>query len=426
METGNDFGNEIGNLLRNEFKWSFRFQIMLITFISMALSLLGDLVIFLICMRTGFLTVREQSAVFSMQENSRLTAVFQASPSRDPGGVMLGEGNMFYRLFGVGIRWQLAVLLICCSIIIFFLVFFLLTRPMNRYIAQIVSGIGLMAQGDLRERLPVQKDDEFSYIAMQINKLADHVCSMEEATAEAEITKNDLITNVAHDLRTPLTSVMGYIDLARRAGGEEERDRYLDLALGKSKKLYHLVEELFDFTKASYGHAPLDLQRIDLASLLEQEIEEVYPVFEEHGLTCSFYCESRPVMVDADGEQLARVFDNLLSNAVRYGSDGKQVNVILRANVSNAQVQVINYGNIIPKESLPYLFEKFYKADKARRPSAEGTGLGLSIAKAIVENHGGSITADSGIDGTVFTVSLPLTAEDKSTAVYRVMESRQD
>ena len=266
-----------------------------------------------------------------------------------------------------------------------------------------------MADGDFSHRIDVRYHDEFSSIADSINRMADTVEAMKQKEQEAEETKNELITNVAHDLRTPLTSIIGYIDIVNNMPdlSEKQRSEYLKITWEKARKLEKLINELFSFTKISYGGMPMRMEKIDVIKMLEQEADELYPTFKENELECLLETDADSCMIMADGEQLVRVFDNLLGNAIKYGRYGKMIRIRTLTENTQIQIQIVNYGSVIPAENLPVLFEKFYKVDASRQPSSEGTGLGLAIAKSIVESHGGSISARSSFEGTVFEVVLP-------------------
>lgn len=266
-----------------------------------------------------------------------------------------------------------------------------------------------MADGDFSHRIDVRYHDEFSSIADSINRMADTVEAMKQKEQEAEETKNELITNVAHDLRTPLTSIIGYIDIVNNMPdlSEKQRSEYLKITWEKARKLEKLINELFSFTKISYGGMPMRMEKIDVIKMLEQEADELYPTFKENELECLLETDADSCMIMADGEQLVRVFDNLLGNAIKYGRYGKMIRIRTLTENTQIQIQIVNYGSVIPAENLPFLFEKFYKVDASRQLSSEGTGLGLAIAKSIVESHGGSISARSSFEGTVFEVVLP-------------------
>lgn len=266
-----------------------------------------------------------------------------------------------------------------------------------------------MADEDFSHRIDVRYHDEFSSIADSINRMADTVEAMKQKEQEAEETKNELITNVAHDLRTPLTSIIGYIDIVNNMPdlSEKQRSEYLKITWEKARKLEKLINELFSFTKISYGGMPMRMEKIDVIKMLEQEADELYPTFKENELECLLETDADSCMIMADGEQLVRVFDNLLGNAIKYGRYGKMIRIRTLTENTQIQIQIVNYGSVIPAENLPFLFEKFYKVDASRQSSSEGTGLGLAIAKSIVESHGGSISARSSFEGTVFEVVLP-------------------
>ena len=392
-------------------------RVMLYTCISLLAAVLTYLTVLFLCIRSRILVSDYGLNDMNIHagnnnyvlNNSRIQASTKS---------MLSESNIFYRIFGVGIKVQLIIILIILALVVFLLVFFALTHQVTGYITTILQGACKMADGDFSHRIDVRYQDEFSCIADSINRMADTVETMKKKEEEAEETKNELITNVAHDLRTPLTSIIGYIDIVNNMPDltEAQRSEYLKITWEKARKLEKLINELFSFTKISYGGMPMHMEKIDLIKLLEQEVDELYPTFKDNELECVLETDTDSCMVMADGEQLVRVFDNLLGNAVKYGRYGKMIRVRTVTEQSQIRIQVVNYGSVIPAENLPFLFEKFYKVDTSRQPSSEGTGLGLAIAKSIVESHGGSIFVKSSFDGTVFEVILP-TAEKAQNEV---------
>lgn len=225
---------------------------------------------------------------------------------------------------------------------------------------------------------------------------------------EAERTKNELITNVAHDLRTPLTSIIGYLELL--AGNtqipQEMQHKYIEIAYSKSRRLEKLIEDLFGFTKLNYGKIAMHIGQIDIVKLLEQLLEEAYPNFEEKNLSYDLQSNVPAKIISADGNLLARLFDNLIGNAIKYGADGKRVLVKIHGEEDTVTVSVTNFGRVIPADELPLLFNKFYRVEQSRSATTGGTGLGLAIAKEIVDMHGGTIRVASDLNGTVFTVKL--------------------
>lgn len=219
--------------------------------------------------------------------------------------------------------------------------------------------------------------------------------------------RQDLIAFLAHDLKTPLTSVLGYLELLRDEPGlsEEQRAKYTGIALDKARRLEELVGEFFDITTME-----LSLKKrepIQLSFLLEQIADEFYPLFSERGLTCAPDIEPH-LVVEGDGDRLARVFDNVLRNAVSYSTPGAPVLLTARREGNSAVVSITNEGLEIPEKELTNIFQKFYRLDAARSTRTGGAGLGLAIAREIVELHGGFIRAESTGSRTTFVISLPL------------------
>ena len=226
---------------------------------------------------------------------------------------------------------------------------------------------------------------------------------------EAEQRKNDLIVYLAHDLKTPLTSVIGYLTLLR---DEPElspamRARYTGIALDKAERLEDLINEFFEITRFNLSHMELDRRPTDLTRMIEQVVSEFGPMLAEQNLTCR--ADLPPKLPCAcDPDKLARVLDNLLRNACHYSTPGTEVTITAAAEGDTAVLTVENAGRTIPPEKLARIFEQFYRLDESRASRTGGAGLGLAIAKQIVELHGGTITAASADDHITFTVRLPL------------------
>ena len=294
------------------------------------------------------------------------------------------------------------------GILLFSVTFLLLQESSIRYISHISDAIQNISEGDLNTTIDVIGDDEFSSMAANLNKMAEDIRQLMEKERESERTKNELITNVAHDLRTPLTSIIGYLELL--AGNTridpEMQHKYIEIAYGKYKRLEKLIEDLFGFTKLNYGKMSMHVAQLDLVKLLGQLLEEAYPNFAEKNLSYDLQSNVPAKMISADGNLLARLFDNLIGNAIKYGADGKRVLVQIFAGEEVVTVSVTNYGYVIPPDELPLIFNKFYRVERSRSSSTGGTGLGLAIAKEIVDMHGGTIGVTSDLNGTVFTVKL--------------------
>lgn len=297
------------------------------------------------------------------------------------------------------------------GIVTFSITFIFLEKKRNNYIEDIYVGIEKMSNGDLTNKLDVYGDDELSMMAFNINIMQDTINKLIISEKESEKSKNELITNIAHDLRTPLTSIIGYIEiLVNNINVSEEKKRdYLNIVYEKSKKLEVLIEDLFSFTKMNYGdELVVKKERIDLIVLLKQLIAELYPLFEKNRIECDLQTNIDKLYMNLDPKLIVRLFENLINNAIKYGKDGKNIIIKVKKNQSldNVDISVINFGKLIPNESIKKIFDKFYRVDNSRTSETGGTGLGLAIAKSIVELHSGSISVKSDLDGTEFKVTF--------------------
>ena len=306
------------------------------------------------------------------------------------------------------------LLFVLIGILLFALIFGLLEAGSIRYIRSISKGVEEIAGGNLEYRIPVLGDDEFSEMAESVNQMAGDLTDLLLLERQSEQAKTELVTNIAHDLRTPLTSVIGYLELVSGKNydslNDSQRRKYMKIAYTKAKRLEQLIGDLFDFTRLTYGKIAMNVSYVDLIRLLEQLLEEAYPSFCAAGLEYELRTNTDSLEIAADPGLIMRLFDNLIGNAVKYGKDGRQVIVAVRADreADIVEVKVINFGFVIDEKDIPHIFEKFYRADKARNSSTGGTGLGLAIAKNIAEMHGGSIAVKSDLKGTVFTVRLKI------------------
>ena len=233
--------------------------------------------------------------------------------------------------------------------------------------------------------------------------------------------RSDLVTYLAHDLKTPLTSVIGYLSLLDEVPDmpPEQRARYTGVALDKALRLERLVNEFFDITRYSLTNIELELASVDLAFLLVQVADEFYPALSAHGNAARVTVAGvertaedpgEPLMVTADAARLARVFGNLVRNAIAYSDEGTPIEVRADVRDGRAVVEVSDTGVTIPSHKLRSIFDKFFRLDESRASATGGAGLGLAIAREIVELHGGSISASSEGGLTTFTVELPVVA----------------
>ena len=299
-----------------------------------------------------------------------------------------------------------------CFFIIYFLLFIKRIVKDMTYISDRIIDI---ADGKSDEKIIIERQDEIGEIAGRINEMTEQINQLIKSERDALQSNKDLIACVAHDLRTPITSVKGYLDLAldTKHYDLEQRQKYVRIAQTKANRLEYLIHDLFNYTKLTSGEITLHRSKIDLVQLVEQMVEEFYPLFQEEELECTTKYNISYLEMNMDGDLIARAVQNLLSNAIKYGKDGKHVYVELECLEQEVQIRVTNYGLVIPEESIKHLFDKFYRVERSRNVKTGGTGLGLNIAQEIVHLHGGRIQVTSGASGTCFTIALPLHKEEE-------------
>lgn len=299
-----------------------------------------------------------------------------------------------------------------CFFIIYFLLFIKRIVKDMTYISDRIIDI---TDGKSDEKIIIERQDEIGEIAGRINEMTEQINQLIKSERDALQSNKDLIACVAHDLRTPITSVKGYLDLAldTKHYDLEQRQKYVRIAQTKANRLEYLIHDLFNYTKLTSGEITLHRSKIDLVQLVEQMVEEFYPLFQEEELECTTKYNISYLEMNMDGELIARAVQNLLSNAIKYGKDGKHVYVELECLEQEVQIRVTNYGLVIPEESIKHLFDKFYRVERSRNVKTGGTGLGLNIAQEIVHLHGGRIQVTSGASGTCFTIALPLHKEEE-------------
>ncbi len=302
-------------------------------------------------------------------------------------------------------------IIIMIGFILFMFYFLLITRRITKDMGYISNCISNIAAGEMDVRITgINRDDEIGEIILQVNRMSDEIERLMKSEREALQANKDMIACVAHDLRTPLTSIIGYLQLATDTEkyALEERQKYACIAMRKAKRMQGLIEELFNYTKLMSGEISLHRSSIDIVKLVEQMTEEFYPLFMENRLEYSLKQNVYSLVMDVDGELIARAVSNLISNAVKYGKDGKAVYIELEKYERELQIRVTNFGLVIPEESLEHIFDKFYRVEGSRSSQTGGTGLGLNIAQEIAMLHGGTITVKSGTKGTCFTIALPI------------------
>ena len=294
-------------------------------------------------------------------------------------------------------------------VLIFLLLLVFLFRWLTRYFREINQGIDCLLS-DREEQIRLSQ--EMQPFEIKLNTVQNILIQREQAARAAEQRKNELVMYLAHDIRTPLTSIIGYLRLLEQIPDlpDEEKEKYVHISLEKTYRLEKMINEFFEITCYNTQQITIASKAIDLYYLLVQVIDEHLPLFTEHGNYITFHA-AESLEVCGDPERLARVFNNLLKNAVAYSSKGTEITVNAEETPEHIVVTVSNHGKTIPDDKLETLFEKFYRLDESRTSNTGGTGLGLAIAKEIVLLHGGTISADSKNGLTTFTVKLPISSK---------------
>lgn len=250
---------------------------------------------------------------------------------------------------------------------------------------------------------------EMVEVEKKLNHFKTEAIKNERLARENEQKKDELIVYLAHDIKTPLTSMIGYLSLLSEIKymPQEQRNRYIDIALDKSYRLEDLINELFDVARFNSEKIVLEKEEINLNLMLEQIADDFYPTLKEMNKKINFTSDEKTILY-ADPDKLSRVFNNLIKNAVNYSKENTDIDISILNKENQATVKITNKGKQIPKEKLDKIFEKFYRLDSSRTSKTGGSGLGLAIAKEIVELHGGRIYAESDMKETTFSVILPI------------------
>jgi len=273
-----------------------------------------------------------------------------------------------------------------------------------KYFHEISKGLDTLTGDNDGE---IKLSPEMASMEKKLKTIKKTLASREKEAKEAEQRKNELVMYLAHDIKTPLTSVIGYLSLLGEAPEMpiEQKAKYVDITLDKAHRLESLIDEFFEVTRYNFQPGRLIKESIDIYYLLAQMAEEFYPALSAYGKKIEL-CVPEDLTLCGDPVKLARVFNNILKNAVSYSAEGSVIKIAAEASGEMVSIKFINPGSI-PEDKLTAVFNKFYRLDSARSTETGGSGLGLAIAKEIVDEHGGRIYAESDGVNTVFTVELP-------------------
>ena len=298
----------------------------------------------------------------------------------------------FFLLFGI--------------IFFFFVIFRVFLNWFPKYLNQINQGIDELIEENREE---IVLSPELGATEKRLNEVRR---TLEKRGLEAQLAeqrKNDLVMYLAHDIKTPLTSIIGYLSLLDEISDmpEEQRMRYVHITLDKAYRLEKMINEFFEITRFNMQHIYLEKETIDLYYMLVQLTDELLPILSKNGNTTVLHADEN-LTINADPEKLARVFNNILKNAAAYSYPDSEILISAEQLEEQIRISFKNKGKTIPQEKLMSIFEKFYRLDEARTTNGGGTGLGLAIAKEIVSLHGGTITAESENNTVEFIVTLPV------------------
>jgi len=285
----------------------------------------------------------------------------------------------------------------------------------TKYFDEVIAGMDKLAEESDDE---ITLSPELDFMENKLNQIKNNLEKQKKAALDAEQRKNDLVVYLAHDIKTPLTSVIGYLNLLDEVPDmpPEQKAKYVGITLEKAYRLEQLINEFFEITRFNLQTIVLNKEKINLLFMLQQMADEFYPMLTPQGKQVSVNVPDG-LTLWGDADKLARVFNNILKNATAYSYENSVIDISAKQQDKNIVITFTNQGNTIPQEKLETIFEKFFRLDTSRSTNTGGAGLGLAIAKEIVNAHGGNIFVQSNTEKTVFTVVLPQKQEkDKLSA----------
>lgn len=306
--------------------------------------------------------------------------------------------------------WQrlfVGVMLVGDAIVVYWR---LIRRYRQMQLRHVIEELHYIADGHFDHRIPFVVKTDLQKVIDSINALVDSTVASMEEERQIEQSKDDLITNVSHDIRTPLTSIIGYLGLLKSSELNEDQAKYIKIAYDKALQMKALAEDLFEYTTLrSSTNNKLVLAPLHVNSMLEQVAAGFELEAEKKNITFNVVTRPRDLVIDADAKMIVRMLNNLISNALKYGHGATEINLIAnKVNNKFVELRVENNGEQIPKKSLQKIFDRFYRVESSRNLKTGGTGLGLAITKSIVDLHGGTIKCQSTSELTSFIIQLPL------------------
>ncbi len=303
------------------------------------------------------------------------------------------------------IKYKVEILIVL-YVAIFTLISFVVIRKLSNYIIETTSAMDKILKEPEKE-IKISKD--LIVLENKLNNIRIDLIRSQTLAKEAEQKKNDLIMYMAHDLKTPLTSVIGYLTLLTQENeiSDSLKEKYMNIALDKAIRLEELTNQFFEITRYNLQNMPISKKKIDLSFLIDQLVDECYPMLQKKNLGCLINKQNH-IEFFGDGDKLARAFENLLKNAINYSYENTNIEIDIKQVDNKIYIKFRNKGDKIPEYKLDKIFDKFYRADESRTSSTGGTGLGLAITKEIIELHDGSISVKNDDDIIEFCIELKI------------------
>jgi len=313
-----------------------------------------------------------------------------------------------YNYFSWGINSYFWLLIVPLFFLLAVLINTLLTRRIRKRMDYVLSAVQQIQKGEYHVLLQSDSSDTLGELEYNVNVLAMQISDTINRQNEAEKSKDDFIVNIAHDLRTPLTSIIGYLSfISEKQLDPEMTTKYAGIAFEKSRQLERLIESLFDIAQYTMDTIPINKEELSLKKLFMQKQDELFPQLHKADMEIRINIADSISMIQADGTLMARVLDNLINNAIRYSKEGRYIDIEAESLHDKVRISLITHANPVPIEDMERIFDKLYRLEKSRAAGTGGTGLGLSISRKLIELHGGTLTARQAGNGTAFDIYLP-------------------
>jgi len=288
--------------------------------------------------------------------------------------------------------------------------YYLFSHKTIRRIEHLNACVNEVGQGNWDIEIHTSINDEIGNLGRQMNAMVASLKELREKELAADNLKTEMIANISHDLRTPVTSLLGYIELMKGNLNDSvtEREKYVQIAERKCLELKSLIYDLLDYSTINSREYVLQIEKVEMKELVQQVMIDFVPQLEAANMNFHIQAPREPLFISVDVGLVVRMLQNLISNAITYGQDEKGLELHLTSNDHEMVLTVVNYGREIPADVLPHIFERFYREEKSRSANTGGKGMGLAICKSIAIMHGGEIIVESHSESTRFMVRLPL------------------